>query len=98
MGADKDSVIVKWTGAGPWQLSVYQAIILASGDTCQSLTKTLNVYPFLPPNISGVKMCAWMPLKHIQQVVPILLVISYGQLHLRDRELYCPARVRVLYR
>ena len=54
MGADKDSVIVKWTGSGPWQLDVYQAILLASGDTCQSLVKTINVNPFLPPSISGL--------------------------------------------
>ncbi|MEZ5082268.1 MAG: PKD domain-containing protein [Bacteroidales bacterium] len=54
MGADKDSVIVKWTGAGPWQLSVYQTILLPSGDTCQSLVQMLNVFPYPPPSISGL--------------------------------------------
>ena len=53
MGADKDSIIVKWTGNGPWQLEVYQGIILSSGDTCQSLVKTINVFPFPLPSISG---------------------------------------------
>ena len=51
MGADKDSVVVKWTGSGPWQLDVFQAIFLPSGDTCQSLVETINIYPFLPPSL-----------------------------------------------
>jgi len=53
MGADKDSVIVNWTGSGPWQLSVYQEIEISLGVYCQSLTKSLNIYSFLPPVISG---------------------------------------------
>ncbi|NOX47741.1 MAG: PKD domain-containing protein [Chlorobi bacterium] len=51
MGADKDSVIVEWTGAGPWELSVYQETELAF---CTSLTETLTVNPYLPPVITGV--------------------------------------------
>jgi hypothetical protein len=53
MGADKDSIVVKFTGSGPWQLSVYQEIEISPGVFCQSLTKVKNIYPFLPPVISG---------------------------------------------
>lgn len=53
MGADNDSIVVKFTGTVPWVLNVYQEIEISPGVFCQSLTQTLNVYPFLPPNISG---------------------------------------------
>ncbi len=53
MGANKDSVIVQFDGTGPWQLEVYQKIEITPGVFCQSLTKTTDVYPFLPPLISG---------------------------------------------
>nr|NQU91877.1 PKD domain-containing protein [Bacteroidota bacterium] len=53
MGADKDSVIVQFSGAGPWQLDVYQEIEITPGVFCQSLTKTVTVYPFQPPSITG---------------------------------------------
>jgi len=54
MGADKDSVIVEWTGPGPWELSVYQEIEISPGSFCQSLVKTLTIDPFLPPVITGL--------------------------------------------
>ncbi len=53
MGANSDSVIVSWSGAGPWQLSVYQENEIAPGVICQSLTQTLDIYPYGPPSISG---------------------------------------------
>ncbi|MCD4735569.1 MAG: PKD domain-containing protein, partial [Bacteroidales bacterium] len=53
MGTDKDSVVVNWTGVGPWQLSVYQEIEISPGVFCQSLTKTFDINSFLPPVISG---------------------------------------------
>jgi PKD repeat protein len=54
MGADKDSVIVKFTGTGPsWTISVYQEIELSPGVYCQSLTKNLTVTPFPTSPITG---------------------------------------------
>ena len=55
MGADKDSIVVKFNAIppGPWQLSVYQEIEINPGVFCQSLTMVKNIYPFLAPNISG---------------------------------------------
>jgi len=53
MGADIDSVVVQFAGAGPWTLSVYQEIELSPGVYCQSLTKTINVNPYPAPAISG---------------------------------------------
>jgi PKD repeat protein len=53
MGEDKDSIVVNFSGVGPWQLSVYQEIEISPGVFCQSLTKTKNIFPFLPPNITG---------------------------------------------
>jgi hypothetical protein len=59
MGADKDSVIVQWTGGGPWELSVYQEVQLSSGAFCESQTEALTVNPFAPPSISGISIvCA----------------------------------------
>lgn len=54
MGADKDSVIVQFTGSGPWTLSVYQEIEILPGVFCQSPPVTLTVNPFLPPVITGI--------------------------------------------
>ncbi|MCF8368640.1 MAG: PKD domain-containing protein [Bacteroidales bacterium] len=54
MGADKDSIVVKWAGPGPWQLSVYQEIEISPGVFCQSLAKTHTVNSYLPPNITGL--------------------------------------------
>jgi PKD repeat protein len=53
MGDDNDSVIVKFSGNGPWTLNVYQEIDLGNGNYCQSLTKTKTVNPFPQPNITG---------------------------------------------
>jgi len=53
MGDDKDSVVVMWAGSGPWQLSVYQAFELSPGDTCESLVKSLDIYPYQPPVLAG---------------------------------------------
>lgn len=53
MGADNDSVVASFSGAGPWQLSVCQEIEISPGDTCTSLAKVINIYPFLPPVING---------------------------------------------
>jgi parallel beta-helix repeat protein len=53
MGDDNDSVIVKFSGSGPWTLNVYQEIDLGNNDFCKSLTKTLVVNPFPQPTISG---------------------------------------------
>jgi hypothetical protein len=53
MGADKDSIVVKFMGLGPWQLSVSQEIEILPGIFCQSLTKVKDIYPFLAPSISG---------------------------------------------
>jgi hypothetical protein len=53
MGADNDSVVVQWTGTGPWQLDVFQEVIINPGDTCASLISTLNINPYLPPILSG---------------------------------------------
>jgi hypothetical protein len=59
MGADKDSVIVQWTGSGPWELTVYQEVQLSSGAFCESLTEVITVNPFPAPVISGVStVCA----------------------------------------
>jgi nitrous oxidase accessory protein NosD len=53
MGADKDSIVVKFNTPGPWQLSVYQEIEINPGVFCQSLIKVKDIFPFLAPNISG---------------------------------------------
>ncbi len=53
MGANHDSVVVQWTGAGPWQLSVYQEVEIDPGVFCTSDVELLDVYPFLPPVIDG---------------------------------------------
>ena len=53
MGDDNDSVIVQFSGSGPWTLNVYQEIDLGNNDFCKSLTKTLVVNPFPAPNITG---------------------------------------------
>ena len=53
MGANSDSVVVKWNGSGPWQLSVYQENKIANSVVCTSLTETLDIFPFAPPLISG---------------------------------------------
>ncbi len=53
MGVDKDVIVVKLTGAGPWQISVYQQIEISPGIFCQSLTNTLNIFPYAPPVVSG---------------------------------------------
>ncbi|MBE0639921.1 MAG: T9SS type A sorting domain-containing protein [Bacteroidales bacterium] len=59
MGADKDSVVVKWTGTGPWQLKVEQEIEISPGNFCTSLPQFLNVNPFPTPTITGVStVCA----------------------------------------
>jgi len=51
MGSMHDSAVVQWTGAGPWQLSVYQKG--EPGVSCDSDPVLLNVFPFLAPVISG---------------------------------------------
>ena len=53
MGADKDSIIVKFNGTGTWVLNVYQEIEITPGVFCQSLTVTKTIQPFLMPNITG---------------------------------------------
>ncbi len=53
MGADNDSIVASFSGTGPWQLSVYQTIEITPGDSCTSLTKVINIYPFLSPTITG---------------------------------------------
>jgi len=53
MGANNDSIVAKFAGPGPWQLDVYQEIEITPGVFCQSLTETINIYPFSPPSISG---------------------------------------------
>ena len=53
MGADKDSIVVQFSLPGPWTLSVYQNMEITPGVFCPSLTKTLNVYPFPLPTITG---------------------------------------------
>lgn len=53
MGDDNDSVVVQFSGAGPWTLQVYQEIEISPGNFCQSLTKSKVVQPFLPPVITG---------------------------------------------
>jgi PKD repeat protein len=53
MGADNDSVVASFSGTGPWQLSVYQTIEILPGDSCTSLTKVIDIYPFLSPTITG---------------------------------------------
>lgn len=53
MGDDNDSAVVKFTGNGPWTLSVYQEIDLGNGNYCQSPAQTLTVNPFPQPAISG---------------------------------------------
>ncbi|MCF8370550.1 MAG: T9SS type A sorting domain-containing protein [Bacteroidales bacterium] len=53
MGADSDSVVVKFTGPGPWTLSVYQEIEISPGVFCTSLDQNLVVYPFALPTFTG---------------------------------------------
>ncbi len=53
IGEDKESVIVNFTGAGPWTISVYQEIELSPGVYCQSLTKSMTVNPYPAPVITG---------------------------------------------
>jgi PKD repeat protein len=53
MGADKDSLVVQWTGIGPWQLKVRQARQLLSG-YCESDWKVINVAPFAAPTLGGI--------------------------------------------
>lgn len=52
MGADNDSIVVSWTGSGPWELSVYQEIEISSGVFCPSLIETLTITQFPAPIIS----------------------------------------------
>ncbi len=59
MGADNDSVVVNFTGLGPWILTVYQEIEITPGVFCQSLPKSILVNPFIPPLITGTStVCA----------------------------------------
>ncbi|MFZ4401688.1 MAG: PKD domain-containing protein [Bacteroidales bacterium] len=59
MGADNDSIIVEFSGLGPWILSVYQDLEISPGVFCQSLTKSLLVNPYMPPIITGTStVCA----------------------------------------
>lgn len=53
MGDDNDSVIVQFSGNGPWTINVFQEIDLGNNDFCKSLTKTLVLNPFPLPTISG---------------------------------------------
>jgi PKD repeat protein len=53
MGEDNDSVIVQFSGAGPWNLEVYQEIEISPGNFCQSLPVNKIIHPFPPPLISG---------------------------------------------
>jgi hypothetical protein len=53
MGDDNDSVVVKFTGNGPWILQVYQEIDLGNSNYCKSLTKSLTVNPYPQPVITG---------------------------------------------
>lgn len=53
MGENNDSIVAKFTGTGSWKLNVEQALVIAPGDTCWSLTKTIDIDPFPAPTISG---------------------------------------------
>ena len=53
MGEDRETVVVKFIGAGSWTLSVYQEIELSPGVFCQSITKSLTVNPYPAPVITG---------------------------------------------
>jgi PKD repeat protein len=53
MGADNDSIVVEFSGVGPWIVSVYQDMEISPGVFCPSLTKSLFVDSYLPPVISG---------------------------------------------
>ena len=55
MGDDNDSVVIRFSDPGPWTIRVYQEIEITLGNFCQSLEDTLVVYPFLPPDISGIR-------------------------------------------
>ena len=54
MGENNDSIVANLFGAGPWQLDVYQETEISPGIICQSLTESINIYPFDPPSISGL--------------------------------------------
>jgi PKD repeat protein len=56
MGADKDSVLVSFTGSGPWTLSVFQQIEISPGNFCSSLPQSLVVSPYPPPTITGLQV------------------------------------------
>ncbi|MEI6185153.1 MAG: PKD domain-containing protein, partial [Bacteroidota bacterium] len=53
MGDDNDSVVVEFTGTGPWIVSVYQDQEISPGVFCPSLTKSILVNPYNPPIITG---------------------------------------------
>ncbi len=52
-GPDQSQAIIKLTGAGPWTITVFQAIEINPGVSCQSLTQTLNVTKFGAPTVTG---------------------------------------------
>lgn len=56
MGADKDSVLVGFTGNGPWTVSVYQQIEISPGNFCSSLTQSVSVSAYPPPVITGTQV------------------------------------------
>jgi len=53
MGDDNDSIVVQFSGTGPWTLQVYQEIEISTGIFCQSIAVTKVIQPFLPPTIFG---------------------------------------------
>lgn len=56
MGSDMDSVIVEFTGPGPWTLGVFQQIEISPGIFCASLPQSKAIDPYLTPNISGTQI------------------------------------------
>ncbi len=53
MGDDNDSIVVQFTGVGPWTLQVYQEVEITPGNYCNSLSVTKIIQPFLAPTIFG---------------------------------------------
>lgn len=53
MGEFSDSLVVNWTGTGPWQLSVDQSVEISPGIFCTSTSQVINVVPEPLPSISG---------------------------------------------
>ncbi|MCX6230315.1 MAG: PKD domain-containing protein [Bacteroidetes bacterium] len=53
MGDDNDSIVVEFSGFGPWVLSVYQDVEISPGVFCPSLTSSILINPYSPPIISG---------------------------------------------